>query len=91
MAPITTTEFPGLSVKVSDPSGQKVAAVSDVDPGKTVGEFVSQLVAEMSLPLNVPFTARLEREGRHLRASEIVGDALENNDSIELHPDVSAG
>jgi hypothetical protein len=37
------------------------------------------------------FHAFLERDGRHLRSSETIGDALKDADEIILHPDVQAG
>ena len=40
-------------------------------------------------PLN--YHARLEREGRHLRASETVGEVLEEQDEIVLQPHIVAG
>jgi hypothetical protein len=33
----------------------------------------------------------LEREGRHLRGAETVGDALLEDDEIVLTPDIDAG
>ncbi len=93
----TATRTRGISLEASDVSGQKVASVKDVPPDATVQELVQGLLARMRLPRNnaqgVPLTyhARLEREGRHLHASERVGDALESEDRIVLQPSVMAG
>jgi hypothetical protein len=63
----------------------------------TVGDLVRQLVARMELqdkdPNGATYTyhARLEREGRHLHASEVVGDALKSGDRISLQPNIDAG
>jgi len=35
--------------------------------------------------------SRLEREGRHLHASERIGDALQTEDHLTLHPNIDAG
>jgi hypothetical protein len=37
------------------------------------------------------YHARLEREGRHLHASERVGDAVQNGDKVVLQPNIDAG
>lgn len=94
---MVTIERSGLSLQARDVSGQKLVNVNDVPPDSTVGELVEGLVAEMNLPRNdvngtpLNYHARLEREGRHLRASETVGDALEEQDQIVLQPHIVAG
>lgn len=86
-----------LDISVSDATGQKVSKASAVPADGTVGELISGLVQEMRLPMNdssgrpLTYHARLEREGRHLNASEVIGDALETNDRIRLMPNVDAG
>jgi hypothetical protein len=50
----------------------------------------------MELPRNaagrpVTYHARLDREGRHLHATETVGEALQPNDRIVLQPNIDAG
>ena len=57
---------------------------------------MTRVLDSMSLPQNVPggetaWRGRLEREGRHLHASEIVGDALQDQDRVVLTPEVNAG
>jgi hypothetical protein len=37
------------------------------------------------------YHARLEREGRHLHATEVVGEALQESDRIMLQPTIEAG
>ena len=39
----------------------------------------------------MPVAARLDREGRHLHRTELVGDTLKENDEIVLHPQIMAG
>jgi len=39
----------------------------------------------------VVFRARLEREGRYLHPSEVVGEALQTDDRISLQPNIDAG
>lgn len=80
-----------ISLEASDVSGQKVVNVSNVPADATVGELIRGLLAQMSLPDNVPYQARLEREGRHLHASEIVSDALKSGDRVVLQPSIDAG
>lgn len=87
----------GLSLQVNDVSGQKPFKVSNVPEDSTVGELIQGMLAQMSLPQNdvsgrpLTYHARLEREGRHLHASERVGDALQTDDQIILQPNIDAG
>ena len=87
----------GLGLEVSDVSGQKTARVRDVPPDSTVGELTQSLLAQMNLPHNdvsgrpLAYHALLEREGRHLNASERVGDALQSGDKVVLQPNIDAG
>lgn len=86
-----------VAIQVSDVSGQKVVRVSDLQPDATVGELISSLLPQMTLPRNdvsgrpLTYHARLEREGRHLHATEVVGDALQQEDRITLQPNIDAG
>ena len=91
------SETQALSIQVSDVSKQRVRQVSNIPPDATVGELVNSLLPQMRLPKNdvngrvLTYRARLEREARHLRASERVGDALQPNDRISLQPTIDAG
>jgi hypothetical protein len=84
-------------LQVSDVSGQKVAKVSNVPSDCTVGELIQGLLSQMQLPRNdgagrpLVYHARLEREGRHLHGSEMVGDALKTGDKVVLTPNIDAG
>ena len=88
--------FDELRIRASDVTGQRskpVNAPRDV----TVRELVQRLVGEMGLRHKGsdgnPYTyrARLEREGRHLNASEVVGEVLREDDHLVLQPNVDAG
>jgi hypothetical protein len=87
----------GISLTVSDVSGQKVFRVPKAPPDATVGELVQGLLSQMNLPANdsngqpLAYQARLEREGRHLHAAERVGDSLETGDKLMLQPNIDAG
>ena len=87
----------GVSLLVSDVSGQKTVRASKVPASSTVGELVQGLLARLGLPRNdtagrpLTFRARLEREARHLNGSELVGDALQEDDHIVLQPNIDAG
>jgi hypothetical protein len=87
---------PKVSLAARDLTGQQrygVKAPSDA----TVRELVGSLVKGMGLPTvdsgGAPqvFHAYLDREGRHLRADETVGEVLRDGDELVLHPDVQAG
>ncbi len=87
----------GLDLQVSDVSGQRVHSVRGVPVDATVGEFVQEVLSSMKLPRSdargrpVVYHARLDREGRHLHGSEIIGDALQRDDRLVLQPNIDAG
>jgi hypothetical protein len=86
-----------IDIQVSDVSEQKVAKVGNIPYDSTVGELVQGLLSQLDLPLNdvnqrpLTYHARLEREGRHLHASETVGEALQSGDRVVLQPNIDAG
>jgi hypothetical protein len=86
-----------IRIEASDVSGQKVVSVPNVPTDATVGEVIRGLLPLMDLPENdagghqLTYHARLEREGRHLHASELVSDALETDDRVVLQPNIDAG
>ena len=88
--------FDDLHVRASDLTGQRSEAVR-APRGATIGEWVEGLVARLGLKRKDvqgnPYTyhPRLEREGRHLNASEIVGEVLREDDHVILQPNVNAG
>jgi hypothetical protein len=86
-----------LNVTARDATGQRKFSVRDLLGDTTVQELVQGLVPRMGLPAEdssgapQAFHAFLERDGRHLLASETVGEVLRDQDEIVLHPDVQAG
>ena len=94
---MTTSEISGISLEARDVSGQKTVSVSDLPLDATIGELIQGLLGLMNLPPNdaggnpVTYHARLEREGRHLHASEKIGDALQTGDRVVLQPNINAG
>jgi len=87
-----------LELEISDVSGQKVFSVANAPVANTVGELIQEMLGKMNLPRNdssgapLTYQARLERDGgRHLHASERIGDVLENKDRLTLQPNIDAG
>ena len=86
-----------LDITATDVTGQNVVNVNALDREMTVGELMEALVPRMKLPhlgnggRPLAYHARLEREGRHLHATEVVGDALQSSDRIMLQPTIEAG
>jgi hypothetical protein len=82
---------------VSDVSGQKRLTVDELEREATIGQVIERLLSELDLAREdregraVTYHARLEREGRHLHASERVGDALQSGDRLVLQPNIDAG
>jgi len=88
---------PELALEISDVSGQKIFSVASSPTVPSVGAFATEKLSKMNLPRNdaggapLNYQARLEREGRHLNASERIGDALERGDRLTLQPNIDAG
>ena len=97
MSASTATKRHPIHIRASDVSGQKTVKVAGIDPDSTIGELVEGLVPKMHLPANdgegrpISYHVRLEREGRHLHASEITGEVLQSDDQIVLQPNIMAG
>lgn len=93
---VSTSTARGLTFQVSDITGQKVFTASDVPPDSTVGEMIGTLLPRIGFVQRangeqVAYRARLDREGRHLNASERVSDAIQPDDRIVLAPTIEAG
>jgi hypothetical protein len=92
--PESTLDIP---LEISDVSGQKIFSVANAPAANTVGELVHEMIGKMNLPRNdaggapLTYQARSEREGRHLNASERIGDALQRGDRLTLQPNIDAG
>lgn len=92
-----TTATMEIGLEVSDVTGQKVQNISRLAPDASVGDIVDGLLDRMRLPKNdvsgrpLTYHARLEREGRHLHASERAADALQTGDRLVLQPNIDAG
>lgn len=88
------TEF---GFEVTDVTGQKVLAVSNVGDDVTVGELIRGLLERMQLPSNdtagrpISYHARLDRIGAHLPGAQLVREIVEPGDRIVLQPNVDAG
>lgn len=86
-----------LSFSATDVSGQHAVKVRGFPGSATVNEMIKGLVEKMGLTQRDPagrsyaYQARLDRDGRHLNPSEIVGDVLREDDQIVLHPNIDAG
>jgi hypothetical protein len=93
-APVATP----MTLRITDVTGQKQMKirVASGDNETTVGELVESLLPRMGLPpmadgRPLTYSARLDREGRHLQGSERVADALRENDELLLSPSINAG
>ena len=94
---MSTVGIAEAGFEVSDITGQKVLAVSNVADEITIGELIQELLGRMRLPSNdaagrpLSYHARLDREGRHLQGAERVRESLKPGDRIVLQPNVDAG
>ena len=86
-----------VPIRVSDVTGQRQVDVKNAPMDATIGELIDGLLPRMNLPANdnggraLSYQALLDRAGRHLHASEVVGDSLEPNDRLVLQPEINAG
>lgn len=86
-----------VPIRVSDVTGQRQVDVKDAPNDATIGELIDGLLPRMNLPINdnggraLSYQAMLDRAGRHLHASELVGDNLVPNDRLVLQPEINAG
>jgi hypothetical protein len=86
-----------FDIFAEDVTGQKTFTARRVPADSTVGDMLDGLVPRMQLPRKdsggqpLAYHARLEREGRHLHRSEIVGDALKPSDRVVIQPEINAG
>ena len=86
-----------LDISATDVTGQNEVRVNSLDREMTVGELLEALVPRMNLPRQgnggrpLTYSARLERDGRALHATEVVGDALQSSDRLTLQPTIEAG
>ena len=100
--PVVPVEAPPerkpLTLTVTDVTGQKKMKirVASGDTQTTVGELIAGLLPRMRLAATadgrpLSYSARLEREGRHLQGSERVAEALRTDDVLLLSPSINAG
>ena len=86
-----------LDILATDVTGQNVVNINSLDREMSVGELLEALVPRMKLPREgnggraLTYHARLEREGRHLHTTEVVGESLQPQDRIMLQPTIEAG
>jgi hypothetical protein len=86
-----------LDLFARDVTGQKKFRLGKVPLQTSVGEIVRGAMTRMGLGSrdregrDLVYRARLERSGRQLQNSELVGDALQPDDEIVLTPRISAG
>ncbi len=86
-----------LTLFASNVSGQNTVKVAGVNPELSISELLNGLTTKMRLTTTdsegraLTYQARLEREGRHLHASETVGEALQPGDRLTLQPNIMAG
>ena len=86
-----------LDIHVKDVTGQRPYRARGLSTDLSVGDLVQRLSEKMNLPridsagLPQNYQVYLDREARHLYATEKVGDVLEAEDRITLQPDIQAG
>ncbi len=88
---------PSLNFEAVDLTGQRQVRLRGVPADATVGELLEDLLGRLSLPRSsaegrpLSYHPLLQRESRHLHNSEIVGEAIKEDDRLVLHPSIEAG
>lgn len=88
---------PTLNFEAVDLTGQKRLRLRGVARDATIGEMMDALLGRMSLPREnsegrpLAYYPLLERESRHLNHSELVGDAIREDDRVVVQPSIDAG
>jgi hypothetical protein len=86
-----------MPLRAADVTGQRLVDVKDAPTDATVAELIDGLLPRLQLPRNdvggqpLIYRARLDRDGRNLHASELIGEALQPNDRLVLQPEINAG
>jgi hypothetical protein len=92
-----TAAMTTLDLLARDVTGQKKFSLRGVPKSSSVGEIMRGALARMGLGTqdrdghDLQYRARLEREGRQLHDSELVGDALQPDDQLVFTPKINAG
>ena len=87
----------GMDLRVSDASGQRNFTIKGFSPAANVRDLIKVLIPKMGLntqdsngrPLD--YQAFSKTESVHLRATDRVGDVLQQGEEISLLPDIQAG
>jgi hypothetical protein len=92
-----------VRLKARDVSGQKMPHSVKAPADGSIEELVSNCLSRMELPRNDtenrPITYHAFRlspgsvvgSGEHLNPGDMIGEVLEDDDTVVLHPDISAG
>ena len=97
MTTLDMTTPSGMTLLVSDVSGQKQRTVTGPPRDASIGDLIQGLLPQMQLPQMdahgrpLTYQARLEREARHLHGSELIGEELQTDDRLVLQPNIDAG
>lgn len=84
-----------LTLELSDM--RKSFKLQGVPSTATVGELITDAVKKMKMQSRdengspISYKVRLDREGRHLNNSEMLGDVCKDDDRLEFEPDIEAG
>ncbi len=84
-----------LNLRVEDSTGQIRRRARGIPRDATVGDFMKNLVHELRLPANDsqghPLTYAARANGASLLESDKVGDVLQEEDTVTLTQNVTAG
>ncbi len=85
-----------LPLRVTDVTGQRAVDIPRAPADASIGELLDGAITELNMPRTdsggnaLTYHARLDRDGRHLHSSELVGE-LSPNDRLTIQPEIHAG
>jgi hypothetical protein len=84
-----------MSLKVEDSTGQIRRRARGIPRDATVGDFMTSLVTDLRLPVNDsqgrPLTYAAHANGESLLESDRLGDVLQEEETVTLTQNVTAG
>jgi hypothetical protein len=81
----------GFHFEAADVTGTHLIDARDVQRGTPAGAVAQALAARMDLPQNVPWALRDDRTGSYLDEHRAIGDQIESDARLTLHPKTHLG
>lgn len=81
----------GFHFEAADVTGTHLVDARDVQRNTPAGAVAQALAARMGLPQNVPWALRDDRTGNYLDEQRAIGDQIESESRLTVHPKAHLG